>query len=462
MRWTLLPLLLGIGCNDVEYFNVAGYEQATFSNDADVIFVIDNSLSMADESASLALNINSFVETLASDAGAAQDADNLTDAVNNYVDATLQRGRFIDYQLSLTTTSVDYAEGGDTEGVDPGEFGTLVGDPGIISKYDGEVANTFRRNLLCDATVWRSEELPSDLSYECGTEPDQITEEYLDCECGLGAWEGNSGAPEEKPLEAALIAMCRSVDDPPGVCFNYIDPLSTDDNPVTLSTGFAQADINSNNLDGRRLIRDNSTVVFVIVTDEADTAAAESSSTDIARMVSGDEDPTVYLEAFEEFERPVRFVVIGPNYDDESNNITCNSGGAVTWAAERLVTMVAETGGFYAPLATEVNGECEDADFSDILSQLGELLNNLLTSFQLQSYPDVETIRVYVDGVEIGVATDTDILDVDAEVPEYTRGWSYDSSQNAVAFWGADIPDYNADVRIYYRPLVDKPRTLPF
>jgi hypothetical protein len=458
----LFALLLGTGCNQVEYFNVAGYEQATFSNDADVIFVIDNSLSMADESASLALNINSFVEILASDSGAAQEAEDLNDAVNNYVDSTLERGRFIDYQLSLTTTSVDYAAAGETEGIDPGEFGTLVGQPQIISKYDDEVANTFRRNLLCDATVWRSSELPSDLSYECGTEPDQITQDYLNCECGFGEWEGSSGAPTEKPLEAALLAMCRSVEEPPEACFSYADPLSGAEEPPALSTGFAQADIGSNNVDGRSLIRDNSTVVFVIVSDEADTSAAASDENTIARLVSGDEDPTVYIEAFEDFDRPVRFVVIGPNYDPENNNIICNSGGAVTWAAERLDTMVTETGGFYAPLATEVNGNCEDADFSDILSQLGELLNNLLTSFQLQSYPDVETIRVYVDGAEIDKAAEADILDPSAEALEYTRGWSYDSSQNAVAFWGANIPDYNADVRIFFRPLVDKPRALPF
>lgn len=457
MRPSLLSLLLAAGCNQVEYFNVAGYEQATFSNDADVIFVIDNSLSMADESASLALNINSFVETLASDDGAAQQADDLTDAVNNYVDSTLERGRYIDYQLSLTTTSVDVANGL-TAGVDPGEFGTLVGSPRIISKYDPEVSDTFRRNLLCDATVWRSDELPSDLSYECGTEPDQVTEEYLDCECGLGQWETPGGAPEEKPLEAALMAMCRSVEEPPEVCFEYIDPLSDQ----VASTGFAQADVESNNVDGRTLIRDNSTVVFVIVSDEADNSQAASDNNNIARMVAGDEDPQVYIDAFEQFDRPVRFVVIGPNFDAENNNIECNSGGATTWAAERLYLMVNETGGFYAPLANDVGG-CEDADFADILTQLGELLNNLLTSFQLQSYPDVDTLRVYVDGVEIEPSAEVDLVsDADAETLEYGRGWSYDSSQNAVAFWGPDIPDYNADVRIYFRPLVDKPRELPF
>ena len=34
-------LLLLFGCNQYEYFNIAGYEQANFSNDADILFVID-------------------------------------------------------------------------------------------------------------------------------------------------------------------------------------------------------------------------------------------------------------------------------------------------------------------------------------------------------------------------------------------------------------------------------------
>ena len=450
--WTpALAVLLAAGCNQYEYFNVAGYEQATYSNDADVIFIIDNSLSMTDESASLALNINTFVELLASDDGAAQQAEDLGDAVNNYVDATLDRGRFIDFQLSITTTSV-LTEGGETTGIDPGEAGTLLGEPAIISKYDGDVVTPFRRNLLCEATAWNENDIPSDLTYECGTEPEQITQEYLDCECGLGAWGDVGGAATEEPLEAALLAMCRSVEEPPEACFKYLDPTDPD-GEATISTGFTAADIESNNLNKRTLVRSNGTVVFVIVSDEADNSPR--------RMVSGEEDPTPYLDAFEEFGRPVRFVVIGPNYDDDENNITCNTGGATTWAAERLLTMVQETRGFYAPLATESSsGDCQTADFADVLTQLGELLNNLLTSFQLQSFPDVETIRVYVDGVEIRKAADAELID--PETGEYGRGWSYDSSQNAVAFWGDDVPDYNADVRIYYRPLVDKPRELPF
>ena len=35
-------------------------------------------------------------------------------------------------------------------------------------------------------------------------------------------------------------------------------------------------------------------------------------------------------------------------------------------------------------------------------------------------------------------------------------------AQNAVVFWGEAIPDFNQNVRIFYRPLEGKPRDLPF
>ncbi|MDG1478430.1 MAG: hypothetical protein P8R54_02520 [Myxococcota bacterium] len=441
MNRAILLMLLGTGCNQYEYFNIAGYVQADYSNDADVIFVIDNSQSMVDESASLALNFNAFIQTLTSEDGAAQNTDGLSDAVSNTIDASQERGRYIDYQLGITTTTAKLI-GGDSTGLEPGEGGWLLGDPTIISKWDPDVEDAFRRNLLCEATYWDEDEVPSDLSYVCGDEPDQITQEYLDCECGLGEWEGNAGSGDEEPLEAALLALCRSVDSPPELCFEGDAEHS-----------FTSADINSNNTADRQLLREDATTVVVIVGDEGD---------DSWRLPEGEETPDTYIDAFAEFERPIRMVTIGPNYNDDDGSFPCNSGGAQTWMVERLQAMADETNGFFAPLEEQINGDCEQADFAEYLAELGQLINNLLTAFQLQSIPDIETIRVYVDGLEVSAAAETDVIDPDADTLEYTRGWSYDSAQNAVAFWGENVPDYNQDVRIYYRPLVGKPRELPF
>ena len=109
------------------------------------------------------------------------------------------------------------------------------------------------------------------------------------------------------------------------------------------------------------------------------------------------------------------------------------------------------------------------ANFADYLEDLGQLLANLQTAFQLQSIPDVTTIRVYVDGEEIPDAFPTaDVAEADLTArgcsvdDEYCDGWTYDSAQNAVQFWAPQVPGYNADVRIYYRPLDGKPREIPF
>ena len=213
-----LSLVLLAACNRYEHFNVAGYEQASFDNEADVLFVIDNSPSMSEETASLALNFSVFINTLTStDEGAEQVTETLSDAVGNYVDYTQQRGRFLDYNLAITTTSVDYS-GGDTDGIDPGEAGTFLGDPTVVTKGDPDVNDLFTANLLCDAAYWSTSSVPSDPAYECGTDPQGvITQEFLDCTCGFNEWDNAAGSGQEEPLEAALMALCRSVDELPRI-----------------------------------------------------------------------------------------------------------------------------------------------------------------------------------------------------------------------------------------------------
>ena len=169
-----LSLILLAACNRYELFNVAGYEQASFDNEADVLFVIDNSPSMSEETASLALNFSVFINTLTStEEGAEQVTETLSDAVGNYVDYTQQRGRFLDYNLAITTTSVDYS-GGDTDGIDPGEAGTFLGDPEVLAKGDPDVNDLFTANLLCDAAYWSTSSVPSDPGYECGSDPQGV------------------------------------------------------------------------------------------------------------------------------------------------------------------------------------------------------------------------------------------------------------------------------------------------
>ena len=72
-------------CNNYEVFRLAGYEQASFSNDADIIFIVDNSSSMTDEAEALALNFNVFVDQLTSTEGGALASGSYADAVQAYI-----------------------------------------------------------------------------------------------------------------------------------------------------------------------------------------------------------------------------------------------------------------------------------------------------------------------------------------------------------------------------------------
>ena len=110
-----------------------------------------------------------------------------------------------------------------------------------------------------------------------------------------------------------------------------------------------------------------------------------------------------------------------------------------------------------------MDGECEPSDFSVHLQDLGDLLNSLLNQFPLQSIPDPDTILVYVDNVEIAESECLENCEVDSTGdPIWGDGWTYETGENAVYFHGTAVPDYNANVRIYYRPVSDLPRSLPF
>ncbi|MCK6507152.1 hypothetical protein L6R53_27915 [Myxococcota bacterium] len=450
----LVPLLLvaalAPGCNKYELFALAGYEQASFQNDADVLFIIDNSPSMEEEATALGLNFQTFIQQLADPNAGGSLTQTLSDAVDNYVSYTEVRGSVLDYQLAITTTTVDPSSG-DSTGIDPGEAGTLIGD--VIARGSTEVVDDFLQQLLCDTTNWNQTNLADeDPDFECGQEavPAFMSEEYLDCICGEDMWTNNQGGGTEQPLEAALLGLCRAVPDPPEVCFHTFDGTPKD------GETFETEDIMSS----PTLVREGATSVVVVVTDEGD------NSTQF--LATGDEDASFYLDAYAQFDQAVRFAVIGPRFDQENFQASsCEYGGdggrdydsVPYWSVNRLYQVATQTGGFYADITSGGDDDCEVADFSVYLEQLGQLLVNLVNAFELKSIPDPTTIRVFVDGTEVAEAVR---LESNGSESTWSDGWAYEPSMNAVVFWGTAVPDYNADVQIYYRPLEGKPRELPF
>lgn len=458
LPWLAIGLPLGLSaCNKYEMFMLAGYEQVSFSSEVDVLFVIDGSSSMSDEATSMLRNFDDFIETVAGDSGAGTATETLTDAVGDYISFTADRGRITDYRLAITTTSMVGTDGwsNDPEG---GETGLFVGDEPVVYKGDTNAAHQFKQNLGCWASCWDSYEMETNASYlgtagDCpfpdsngdGTvdSQDEVTTQYLDCLCvDVNYPEGEDWdavelcrSGNELHLESTLMSLCRATDDPPEVCNHARSPFEP---------GWADTNYD--------WMRDDSTVVVVFVTDEGD----QSETSVDGLMSGGEDDPQVYLDAFDQFERTIKFAAIGPDLRCEGENdcsFECNSGGASANGVRRLINIASATGGFYNPIT---NDDCEVSDFSKHLKDLGKLLINLQSAFELQSTPDETTIRVYVDEEEV------DKANLNESTGAYTDGWSYDPGQNAVVFWGDAIPDFNQDVRIYYRPLDGKPRDLPF
>lgn len=410
-------LLLGlaplVACNDADFFRVAGYQQESFSNRSDILFVIDNSASMSDESQALAVSFDSFINELA-DAADDFTTDGLHDAVGNYIDFVSNRSAFIDYQLGITTTDV------------PAHGGGLRGSPDFLIKGDPDLVGDFDANLLCHAACI-TDNIPSDPTYQCG-DPlgDQVTRQYLDCACGTQFPENCAEIGDEEGFEAVFLAMCRAVDNPPPDCFV--------DSPIT------EADIGSN----EGFIRENSTIIPVIVTDEGD---------DSRRLASNDPAIDDYLELFAEFPNRLSFAVIGPGHPQ------CQVG-VTSWGQARYKAMVEATGGMFINIAEpDATGTCRTVSFGDALEQLGGLLRSLLDAFPLQAVPDVDTIVVVIDNEPVDRAVQVEGSD---GVLTWSDGWSYRQADNTVVLHGSAIPDYNADVRVYYLPAQGTPRDLPF
>jgi hypothetical protein len=403
ISWATLGVLSLTGCNQYDYLRVAGFEQESFSSAADILFVVDNSQSMIEESASLARNFEIFASKLQQQQEE-QTFDGLPDAVENYVGLLTDRSAFIDYQLGVTTTNVDGTEG------DPADAGRLLGARPIITKDDENLAEKFNKNLLCSTVCF-------------GDFPDAETEALIKDTCGRDAENNCPLSGDEEHLEAVYLAMCRASENPPAACFQG-DALQENDRGSSL--GF---------------LRESSTLIVAVISDEGDSSR---------RLEQGDPDVKKYMDLYAEFGHRMSFAVIGPNCDP----------GVTDWGKARLQNVVNETGGIYVPIS-KMNGAgiCETIDFADALSELGGLLRGLADAFRLQLEPIVDSITVSVDGKQVPRAEEV----VDAQGnPSFSSGWRYRAADNSVVLTGDAIPEYNAEVRVYYLPVSGQPRNLPF
>ncbi len=103
----------------------------------------------------------------------------------------------------------------------------------------------------------------------------------------------------------------------------------------------------------------------VIVSDEGDGSRL---------LATGDDDPAPYLEIFQQLDNDVVFTVIGPAYDAKTQSFDCNSGGATSWGTLRYQQAAQLTGGYYAAIEEEADGDCQPSDFGAILEGLAARL----------------------------------------------------------------------------------------
>jgi len=381
----LLPIILGLSCTQYEFLTQEVYEQATYSNRVDILFVLDNSQSMLDEQEALAINFNQFIQNLNSAAEQERSFPHqtLTDAVSNYLFFLNNFNRYINFRLGMTTTEID-----DESTPTPGISGMLIepypDDPDAplyIAANDEDVGEAF--------------------------------------ETLVGEVQQNMAAVgEEKGLEAMRRAICQTLPNPEAL---------DEQNRLDLKLGCG--DVLANNEVGLNgdFLRDEVALAVIIISDEGD-----SSEYTVAD----------YITFLDSLERGYSISAIVPTLplDLEDNTATCNPEKAPSEQLQRYRDAVESSNGLLAPI-------CED--FADTLDNIGALINNLLSRFKLRQVPQDGSIFVFVDGSPLS--------------EDQENGWVFRPSLNSIEFTGTAIPDYGANIEVYYRVVTtEDPRSLPF
>ena len=126
-----------------------------------------------------------------------------------------------------------------------------------------------------------------------------------------------------------------------------------------------ESDVGTN--DG--FLRTESDVVVIFLGDEGDSSR---------RLNQGEQEPDLYEQAFEEFDRDITFFGIGPNVESGGTGTTmiCNTGGATDYGALRIKKLVNRSGGEYFPL------EIEDQEDNCIIGPFGSYLSSISSAIK--------------------------------------------------------------------------------
>ena len=523
-------LVQSLGCNSYDLLVYQRFLQASFSNRVDILWLVDNSQSMLDNQDNLRTNFACFINELSGvvdkdqpckvasdcptdDAGVyyacacgfcesppdAGKLETISDALLLYEDFLGDPTKFLNYQMGITTTqSRPCAD-------DPTAFADCIDSVGNTGRLRG-LGNTGNDTSHAPTFLTPdTEDLAADFSALVDVGIDGATEEYglwvvAETICASLDLQKDSDFDPTNGIDTML--DCDHEDGEP-----YGDPWQDTDTLYDFCSCFPQS-IYDYNIDGAgtRFMRDSSTLVVILVSDEGDYTPNMGTDTwpwPIDDCVIDDpwplevqdacqDAPTVscenyckidfFLDFFAALDRRVVFAIIGPGAElktDQLGNITtdvfCNDQNSSVAMLEFYLWASELTGGLYAPVDVLADGnehECTDADFADVLADLGKLVSNLAREWPLNRVPDVDTLMVFVDGEEIPPA---ECLPGDDECvpsgyhPACTddpsagmNGWAYDPSTQSLRFHGDCIPDFNQVVDVYYLPQSGSGRPLPF
>ena len=174
-------------------------------------------------------------------------------------------------------------------------------------------------------------------------------------------------------------------------------------------------------------LRDDADLSIIFVSDEDDCSDGEALADMDGAACYSEEDLLVPVRDFISSYRDLKSgdhdvyasAIVGP---DVSEN--CSQ----TWPGHRYQTVSRALSG--------VIGNICDTDFAAIMDELGLAVSGVLTVFQLELTPVVDTIEVSVDDEEV--------------FESETDGWTYDEEYNSVRFDGSYVPDRGATVSISY------------
>ena len=518
-----------VACNSYDLLVHDHFAQASFSNRVDIMWVVDSSQSMEENQQNLKDGFYCFIEQLAGQVGQACDTDadcpngspcsecgsceavegeeleldTLSDAIDVYEQFLGNRTQFLNYQMGVTTTQAFPCE------------------------HDGNTSPGCSDHVGTAGRLRGQGNTPDNL----GNPPTFL---FPDSETLVTDFQalvdvGTEGSNSEFGLWVAAQAACASLDLPFESDFNSWDSDTTFDcsgtnwdesHPWTDICGCMPDELRDYNIglddngNDVRFLRDNSTLVVIVVTDEGDHTTTlgqglghwpwsawiqdecvlgEPWPTSIQEDCEGVAGTSCTVECeiqfmmdfFGALDRRVVFAVMGADARMDvspqgvySTEVICNGGTQSLPPFEYYLWATELTNGLYAPIEVPTVGDdsntCAPVDkkaFAASLSDLGRLVSNLTSGWHLSTVPDLGTVSVFVDGLEVPPAEcDPEYQECPPEEPPTCtgtpsaglNGWTYDESGQSIQFHGDCIPDFNQVVDIYYLPVSGGGRPLPF